>query len=105
MGVDIDIISLESNYYLSSGANPMYPPRKISFTHSWQMSLGSSFGKNEEPEARTRDSYVAYVTLSVDKEHDSRDETNPVDSLHISRHSWIKLGMWAQYLFYGDVLR
>ncbi len=69
------------------------------------MSPGSSFGKTEEPEASMRDSYVAYVALSVNQEHDSRDRTNPVDSLHISSLPWIELGMWAQYLSYRDVLR
>jgi hypothetical protein len=105
LDVDIDIISLHSNYYLGSGFTPMNPPRKMPSTHSQQMSPGSSFGKNEEPEACMRDSYVAYVALSVSQEHDSRHKTHPVDSLHISRLPWIELGMWAQYLSYRDVLR
>ena len=82
----------------------MNPPRKMPSIHSRQMSLGSSFGKNEVPETTKRDSYVACVALSVDQEHDSKDRTNPVDFLHISRLPWIELGMWAQYFFYRDIL-
>jgi len=83
----------------------MNPPRKMPSTQLRQMSVGSSSGKNVEPEVSMRDPYVVYGDLSVNQEYNSGDATNPVDSLHISSLSRIKLRMWTQYLFYRDLRR
>lgn len=105
LDVDIGIISLDSSYYVGSGFASMNPPRKMPSTHSRQMSPGSSLGEKEEPEASMRVSYVAYITLSANQEHDSSDRTHPVDALHICCLPWIEPGMWAQYLSCRDVPR
>ena len=40
-------------------------PRKVSSTHLWQISVGSSVGSNEASDANINDSYVAYMVVNV----------------------------------------
>jgi len=42
-------------------------PRKVSSTHLRQISVGSSFGSNEAPDANINDSYVAYIIVNINE--------------------------------------